>query len=75
MLMKEVAARYVEDIHYSASTSIRVGVGKAISVDTSPGFWPVVRETFSERKLKKGEEDRVERQVRDDTGWRKIPAS
>ena len=44
MLMKEVAARYVEDIHYSASTSISEGVGKAISADTNPGFWLVVLE-------------------------------
>ena len=59
MLMKEVAARHVEAIHYSASTRIRVGVRKAIGVDTNPGFWPVVLETFSKRKVKKGEPDPV----------------
>mgnify|MGYP007109629560 FL=1 len=75
MLMKEVAARHVEAIHYSASTRIRVGVRKAIGVDTNPGFWPVVLETFSERKVKKGEADRAERRVCDDTRWRKIPST
>ena len=75
MLIKEVAARHVEAIHYSASTSIRVGVGKAISADTNPRFWLVVLETFSERKVKKGEADRTEWQVCDDTRWRKIPST
>ena len=67
MLIKEVAARHVEAIHYLASTSIPMGVGKAISDDSNPGFWPVVLETISERKVKKGEADRAERRVCDDT--------
>ena len=75
MLMKDVAARHVKAIHYSASTSIRVGVGKAISADTNPEFWPVVLETFSERKVKKVEADFAERRVCDDTRWRKIPST
>ena len=70
-MMEEAATRHVKAIHYSALTAIRVGIGKATSVDTNPGFWPVVLETFSERKVKKGEADRAERRVRDDTGWRK----
>ena len=74
MLMKEVAARHVEAIHYSASRSIRVGIGKATIVDTNPGFWSVVLETFFERKVKKGEANRAERRVCDDTRWRKIPS-
>ena len=57
------------------STSIGVGVGKATNADTNPGFWPVVLETISERKVKKGEADRAERRVCDDTRWRKIPST
>ena len=62
-------------MHYSASLVIRVGIRKATSADINPEFWPVVVETFSGRKLKKGEADRGERRVLDDTGWRKRPAS
>ena len=43
--------------------------GKAGNADTNPRFWPVVLETFSERRLKKGEVDRVEKQVCDVIGW------
>ena len=75
MLIEEATVRHVKAIHYSALTAIRVGIGKATSVDTNPGFWPVVLETFSERKLRKGEKDRAERRVRDDIGGRKTPTS
>ena len=71
MLMKEVAARHVEAIHYSASTSIRVGVGKAISADTNPMFWLVVLDAFSKRKMQMGEADHAEMRVHHDTRWRK----
>ena len=69
MLIKEVAAQHVQAIHYSSSTSIRVGVGKAISADTNPRFWQVVLDKVSKRKLKKGEVDRVEKCVHNVTGW------
>ena len=55
-MMEEVVSRHVEAIHYLAS-------------DANPGFWPVVLETFSEMKLKKGEVDRAERHVREVAGW------
>ena len=59
-LMDEVVAWYVEAMHYSASTAIRVDVGKATSIDRNPEFWPVVLETFSKKNLKKGEVGRLE---------------
>ena len=69
-VMEEVVGRHVEAINYSASADIRVGEEKATSPDANPVFWLVVLETFSERKLKKGEADNAERQVREVTGWR-----
>ena len=60
-LMDEVVAWYVEAMHYSASTAIRVDVGKATSIDRNPEFWLVVLETFSGREVKKGPSDCLER--------------
>ena len=74
-LKGESTPRHIKAIHYSVLTGIHVGIGRATSTHTNPGFWPMVMETFSERKLKKGEADRAERRVCNDTGWTKIPAS
>ena len=37
--------------------------GKAGNADTNPRFWPVVLETFSERRLQKGKADRTKKRV------------
>ena len=58
-----------------ALTDICLGIRKATSADINPEFLTVVVETFSGKKLEKGEADRGERQVCDDTGRRKKPAS
>ena len=65
--MEEAAPRHLKVIHYSALAGIRVG-GKAANADTNPKFWPMVLEIFSKRRLKKGEADRAEKQVRDVIG-------
>ena len=52
---------HVEAMHYSASTVIRVGIRKPTTADINPKFWHVVVETFSGRKLKKGDANRAER--------------
>ena len=67
-LMEEAATRHVEAIHYSALADIHVG-GRVAKTDTNPGFKPVVLETFSGGRLQKGEADRVEKRVRNVTGW------
>ena len=67
-LMEEAATRHIEAIHYSASVGIRVG-GKVAKLDTNPGFWPLVLETFFGGRLQKGEEDRAEKRVCEVTGW------
>ena len=67
-LMEEAATQHIEAIHYSASVGICVG-GKATNTDINPGFWLMVLETFSEKRLKKEEVDHTEKRVRDVTGW------
>ena len=59
-VIEEVVARHIKAIHNLASTDIRVGGEMAISFDANPGFWTVVLETFSKKKLKKAEVDRTE---------------
>ena len=72
-LMEEDSARHVKAIHYSASIDIHVCVGEATSVDINLGFWPVVLETFSKRKLKKGKAHREERRGKDQFRRRRVP--
>ena len=46
-----------------------LGGGKATSSEADPKFWSVVLETFSGKKLKKKEANRMERRAREVTGW------
>ena len=60
--------RHVEAIHYSTSTNIRVGGEHRTSSVNNTGFWPVVLEGFSGKKLMKEEADCAKRRVREVTG-------
>ena len=61
-------ARHAETRHYSASAGIRVG-GENAKTGKDTGFWPVVLEGFSRKRLVKEEADCAERRVREVTGW------
>ena len=54
-LMEEVVARNTVAIHYSASIGIWVGEEKSIGSGGDIGFWPMILESFSKKKLKKEE--------------------
>ena len=68
-LMEEAMAQHVEAIHYSASAGMRAKSEKSINSGGDAGFWLIVLEGFSWKRLKKNEVDRIERQVQRSLGW------
>ena len=68
-IMEEAATRHIEAIHYSALVGIRVGKEKSSGSGNDAGFWPVILEGFSRKKLKKEEVDRAMRRVREVNRW------
>ena len=62
-IMEEAATRHIEAIHYSASAVIRVGGERGTGFGANTGFWLVILEGFSGKKLKKEETDRAEKRV------------
>ena len=59
-LMEEAAACYMETIHYSASTGIRVRSDEVRKTKDSD-FWPLMLKGLTGVRLMKEEADRAER--------------
>ena len=67
-LKEESVAPHAETIHYSASAGLRVESDEGRKTKDS-GVWPLVLEGLADVWLRKEEADRIERQVREVTGW------
>ena len=66
--MEEAVARHVQTVHYSASAGIRVESNE-VRKKNEARFWLLMLEGLAGVRLRKEEADRVERRVREVTGW------